>query len=308
MNYQDVPTLTFIGSTMRTHLKLKQIILCALIFTSSLCFAADTYKVDLSTLPFEQAVDDIQQSVNDLSDSLGADNVQFMVIHNNQILVTLRSYDDTVTSNGQMTGYILNSLNDGQYKLMIMMYGARSLLANFDVSINKDSSSTSDSTTADTGSSGGSSTGDSSSDTTDTTGSGTDSGQDQVADSGSSDSSDSGSSDSTDNTNPSEPSGSTPTIVASTDMISLSWDIPTSRADGDALSMSDIQYYEIYHTYNVGTPEEGSQVITVTDPNQTSFEVAASQLPKGLHQVAIAVVDTNQLRSQVSDTISMTIN
>jgi len=315
MNRQDVPTLTLIGSTMKTKLIVKRFISTLFLFVSSLSLAVDTYKVDLSNDPFDQVVSNIQKSIYELSNSLNADNVSLTLIKNNQTLITLRSFDDAPSSSGDMSTYILNTLGSGKYNLVVGLFAGTSPIVNFDLSINKATSTTQDDNNTAGTDSGTSDNSDNQSDggSSSTDDSNSDQPADQVADSGdngSSDNSDSNTdtTDSTDNDGSSNPSTTKPTIIASSDMISLSWDIPTSRADGDSLTMSDIQYYEIYHTYNVGTPQEGSQVITVTDPSQNSFEVAASELPKGMHKVAIAVVDVNQLRSRVSDTISITIN
>jgi hypothetical protein len=89
---------------------------------------------------------------------------------------------------------------------------------------------------------------------------------------------------------------------SSTQGTTLSWSIPTTRENGDALSIKDIAGYEIYYT----TDSSGiSTTIAVSNPYQTSHTIYG--LEPNTYHFAITAHDTNGNQSALSDIVSTTI-
>lgn len=81
----------------------------------------------------------------------------------------------------------------------------------------------------------------------------------------------------------------------------LSWSLPSSRADGSALELYEIETFRIYHTTEDGSVEEVLEV----PGDETQLDLSA--LAAGTHLFAITVVDSNGLESDFSETVTKTI-
>ena len=82
--------------------------------------------------------------------------------------------------------------------------------------------------------------------------------------------------------------------------IELTWNAPTTREDGAALSPSDIAGYEIHAKYPNGTT-----TIIEVPATETSYSVAIST--SGRYAFTILTVDTDSLRSAPSGEVSANI-
>lgn len=86
--------------------------------------------------------------------------------------------------------------------------------------------------------------------------------------------------------------------------ITLSWTTPSSRANGDPLSPTEIGGYEVYYFKEDSQQGEG-ETLTITDPSANS--VTTPKLATGTYYFAIASYDTTHLYSDISDYIDITI-
>lgn len=82
----------------------------------------------------------------------------------------------------------------------------------------------------------------------------------------------------------------------------VSWSIPTERVDGEPLSASELDGYEIYIT---GELSGDGSTITIDDPNATEYTI--DNLAPDTYYVALVAKDNNGLVSELSDIVSMTI-
>lgn len=96
-------------------------------------------------------------------------------------------------------------------------------------------------------------------------------------------------------TSTSTSSTSTTITAPATYNASLSWTIPTTRADGTPLTASELAGYEIYYTTDTGSV---SAVVPVTGGSANSTTV--SSLKSGNYSFSISAVDTNGLKSALS--------
>lgn len=80
----------------------------------------------------------------------------------------------------------------------------------------------------------------------------------------------------------------------------FTWSIPTTRADGSPLAVSELQGYEIYWT--CGPANSGK--ISVPGGNRTSIDLEAGWI--GTCDFAMAAIDTNGVKSALSPMVTLT--
>ena len=90
-----------------------------------------------------------------------------------------------------------------------------------------------------------------------------------------------------------------PTTLTTTGGAVLSWTVPTTREDGSPLAPTDLAGYEIY-VLAEATGE--SNVISVTDPLATQYDVAG--LAPGVYYFSMAALDTAGNKSALSAVVS----
>jgi hypothetical protein len=81
--------------------------------------------------------------------------------------------------------------------------------------------------------------------------------------------------------------------------VSLSWTAPVARADGNALSMSEIAGYNIYY----GT-KAGSYTKAISINNASSSSATIDDLPLGTYYVVMTTRDTTGVESSYSTSVS----
>lgn len=109
-------------------------------------------------------------------------------------------------------------------------------------------------------------------------------------------------------TSTTQPNVATVTIVddddasASTGSATIHWTAPTSRLDGSALSLSQIDGYKVYE----GTSTSDlSRIATVND--SSSVDVTVNGLASGTHYFAVSATDTDGLEGPQSKPVSFTV-
>src|SRR5690606_1797860 len=90
-----------------------------------------------------------------------------------------------------------------------------------------------------------------------------------------------------------------PTPVPLTYSARLSWEIPSTRADGSALSASALSGYEIYYTTD---KTSGTYVVS----GGTTSVYTAAELPAGTYHFAMSAIDSNGLKSALSSMVTVT--
>lgn len=106
---------------------------------------------------------------------------------------------------------------------------------------------------------------------------------------------------STSNPNPPDDGSTTPVPPKS---VSLSWTAPTARENGEPLSLADIKGYEIYYYVDGSSPGSG-ETIWVAGGSTTTHTVTLDSA--GTYFFALAAVDQNDLRSETSNYVSVTV-
>lgn len=86
--------------------------------------------------------------------------------------------------------------------------------------------------------------------------------------------------------------------------ITLSWNMPTTRENGDALLASEIAGYEIYY-FLEGTPEAAGEIVAINNGNTTQHSLTINQ--PGTYIFAISTIDLDGLQSDISDPVSLII-
>lgn len=94
----------------------------------------------------------------------------------------------------------------------------------------------------------------------------------------------------------------TTTPVAVSGSAALSWSSPTTRSNGQPLSMSELAGYEIYM---LAESTGVSSVITVSDPFSTSRSIDG--LTPDIYHFAISAIDSSGLVSALSTLVSKTV-
>jgi DNA mismatch repair ATPase MutL len=82
--------------------------------------------------------------------------------------------------------------------------------------------------------------------------------------------------------------------------ITLSWTPPSTRANGDALELSEISGYEVYYFMD-GSPDGDGETNAINSPNIT--ELAIDDLSPGIYYFSIAAIDTDGLASEMSEAV-----
>lgn len=89
--------------------------------------------------------------------------------------------------------------------------------------------------------------------------------------------------------------------VVKTGSALISWQAPTTRADGSALTAADIAGYELFYS------EDGTSMSKLTSLSAGELSVQVDDLAAGTHYFALATKDVNGMQSALSSTISVTI-
>lgn len=77
----------------------------------------------------------------------------------------------------------------------------------------------------------------------------------------------------------------------------LSWTIPSKRENGDSISVSELNHYEVYYTSESGK----SNTVKVSNPSQTSLTV--KDLEADTYYFAMAAVDKDGIFSELSNEV-----
>ncbi|ARN75004.1 fibronectin type III domain-containing protein [Oceanicoccus sagamiensis] len=85
--------------------------------------------------------------------------------------------------------------------------------------------------------------------------------------------------------------------------VTLSWSIPTTRLNGDPLTIAELAGYEIYY-YLEGDDSNGD-IITINDGSATSQDIILTA--PGTYNFAIATIDADGLESEISSPISLLV-
>ena len=86
--------------------------------------------------------------------------------------------------------------------------------------------------------------------------------------------------------------------------VTLSWSAPTTRLNGDPLTVAELAGYAIYY-YLEGAEEDG-EVVSISNPGTTSQSITLSA--SGTYNFAIATIDTDGLESDMSTPISFVVD
>jgi hypothetical protein len=86
----------------------------------------------------------------------------------------------------------------------------------------------------------------------------------------------------------------------------LSWVVPTQRANGDILLLSEIKGYRF--CYTKAAEAEVCTDFDVTDPAQSEYILADLLVAAGVYQITLATIDTNNIYSVKSSVLDYTIN
>ena len=89
--------------------------------------------------------------------------------------------------------------------------------------------------------------------------------------------------------------------AAITETISLTWSIPTTRENGDLLPVTEISGYEILAKY----PDGETQTIPVLGGAVKSHSMPLTH-GSGVYDFAIRSIDTDSIKSALSDNVTMT--
>ena len=83
--------------------------------------------------------------------------------------------------------------------------------------------------------------------------------------------------------------------------VAISWKAPAEREDGSALQASDIQSYELYYAADADQP-----LTLVGSVSKDNLEYVMNELKEGTHYFAMATVDSDGKRSELSERIAKT--
>lgn len=91
--------------------------------------------------------------------------------------------------------------------------------------------------------------------------------------------------------------------------VTLVWSIPTTRANDDALSLTEIGGYTIYYFEEAGDPEEGEVIeIPVLSNGEYVTEYTTPELAPGTYYFAISAYDSDRKHSDLSEPITAVID
>ncbi len=87
--------------------------------------------------------------------------------------------------------------------------------------------------------------------------------------------------------------------VVSEQTVNLSWTAPTTRTDGDPITLSDLEGYRIYY----GTASDNlTPLVDLDDSSITSYSV--TELSPGLYYFSVTAYDYDGLESTYSEIVS----
>ncbi len=86
--------------------------------------------------------------------------------------------------------------------------------------------------------------------------------------------------------------------------VTLSWTIPTTRADGSALAASAIAGYRLFYTRDDSAPSEDT-LVTISGGTTTNTRVSLTSA--GTYTFAITAVDLNGVESALSAPATITL-
>ena len=92
--------------------------------------------------------------------------------------------------------------------------------------------------------------------------------------------------------------------TTATSSISIGWDIPSTKVNGDPLSLSEIGGYKIYVTKNSSIIPSLPNA-TITDTGATAHTI--NELASGTYYIYITTFDVNGDESPYSDYITKTV-
>ncbi|MEJ2361120.1 MAG: fibronectin type III domain-containing protein [Gammaproteobacteria bacterium] len=90
--------------------------------------------------------------------------------------------------------------------------------------------------------------------------------------------------------------------TTTTGSVTLNWSAPTTRADGTAISLSDISGYILY--YGTSPTTTSSNAITINDGSATQYTLT---LPAGTYYFVICAVDSNGMPGAMSTVLQKTL-
>lgn len=103
----------------------------------------------------------------------------------------------------------------------------------------------------------------------------------------------------------SAPSTSTPSTPSSrAQNVNLSWTPPSARADGTALSLSELSGYKVYIVAESDPSKDRTQTVSGGSTTTAQLSLAAP----GTYTLAITSLDQNGLESALSNTVTVTLN
>jgi hypothetical protein len=104
-------------------------------------------------------------------------------------------------------------------------------------------------------------------------------------------------------------SGSTgttaPTPALITYPIQLAWTAPSTRADGSALTASELNGYRIYYSLE-GSSSSADTILTVNGGSTTALKITLTAA--GTYAFAITAIDQNGLESSLSSPVLVAVN
>ena len=87
--------------------------------------------------------------------------------------------------------------------------------------------------------------------------------------------------------------------VSVTESVSLAWTAPTTRVDGELLSLSEVEGYRVYY----GTDKDNMvAIVDLNDSSTTSYTI--SGLGPGTYYFAVTAYDYDGLESSYSEIVS----
>lgn len=86
--------------------------------------------------------------------------------------------------------------------------------------------------------------------------------------------------------------------------VTLSWNAPTTRENGDPLQLSEISGYEIYYFLDSSSSDD-SEVASINNPSTVSY--VTPTLTSGTYYFSIVTIDSSGLYSDLSDYITVII-
>lgn len=94
----------------------------------------------------------------------------------------------------------------------------------------------------------------------------------------------------------------TTTTTPVTQTAQLTWTIPTTRADGTALAVSELAGYEVYYTN-----DSGSVSVTLSVSGASTVSTTVASLTTGNYYFSISAVDSTGLKSALSSVVTYTV-